>query len=511
MTDNINYKDARCIKFEKKFDKDVLENYPFELLENRELLEMSYVFCMWKNPEFFNEYADINPSKDLITNDGRFFYDLGKSICGIGVKSIDDASIHAFLKEDKELLEQFNKKGGYKVFQTLRKVLSVDNMESYYENLIRHNMLMGLYKKGFAVIDNLSMLTKMTTSQIYDYFEYQLDNTFLNRGAGVKIEDLVIDDEFVDECDQGLEKGLSYASTAPLLNYHTLGVHRSNVMIFAGYSGTGKTSFVMNTYVMPILDAGEGITIVANEMNIKAWKHILLATVLSQKLKYFGLPRKKQKTGGFNAEQKAKIKEAQEYINKHYKGRIKFAKIYDYSIEDVKRVFKKMSKLGLKYGLFDTFKAEDSSAVNMTGELIEASKQLLQVAEKEDMGIIVTMQLAIHTENQRYLTAGTLSGAKGVKEVVSELVLMRKLWDDEFNKKSYDVKPWKNRRDPLTGKITDDKIYFELDESKRYRIMFLDKTRNDEEDICLLYQFDGAWNKWTEIGYCTVSHKNRTA
>lgn len=506
---DIKFKDSRCEKFKNKFDVKALESYPFELLENRELIEMSYVFCLWKNPELFDDFTDINPSTDLITEDGKFFYDLGQSIYNMGVKSIDDASILTFIKEDKQLMDKFNSKGGYKVFQTLKKILNTDNMEAYYDTLIRHNMLLRLYEKGFAVINNLAELTKMTTSQIYSYYEYQLDNTFLNRGSGVKIEDLEIDDEFIEECNLGLEKGLSYASTAPLLNYHTLGIHTSNLMIFGGYSGIGKTSFAVNTYVMPILDAGEGITIVANEMNIKAWKHIFLATVLSQKLGYFGLPRKKQKSGGFNEEQMSKIKEAQEYIQTHYKGKIKFAKIYDYSIEDVKRVFKKMSKLGLKYGLFDTFKAENAASGNMTGELIEASKQLLQVAEKEDMGIIVTMQLAIHTENQRYLTGGTLSGSKGVKEVASELVLMRKLWDDEYNEGRFFVKPWRNRYDKVTGKLTKDIEYFELDEKKKYRIIFLDKTRNDEDGIALLYQFDGAWNSWKEIGYCNVSHQNR--
>ena len=183
------------------------------------------------------------------------------------------------------------------------------------------------------------------------------------------------------------------------------------------------------------------------------------------------------------------VKKAQKYIDENYKGRLKFAKIYDYSTEDVKRVFKKMSKQGFKYGCYDTFKATDASSGNVTGELIESSKQLLQVAEKEDICIIITMQLAIYMENQRYLTAATLSGSKAVKEVVSELVLMRKLWDDEYSNGKYDVKPWRNRRDKITGKLTKDKEYFELDPNKRYRIVFLDKTRNDDDDITVLYQF----------------------
>nr|WP_283164685.1 DnaB-like helicase C-terminal domain-containing protein [Lysinibacillus sp. Bpr_S20] len=287
-----------------------------------------------------------------------------------------------------------------------------------------------------------------------------------------------------------------------------MGLHRSNVQIFAGFSGTGKSSYVVNSYVMAILDAGESITIIANEMNIDAWRHLFLATVLSQKLNYFGLTRKKQKTGSYTDEQLAMIKEAQKYITENYKGRIKFVKIFDYSIDDVKRVIRKMAKRGFNYNIFDTFKSEDASSSNVTGELIEASKQLLQVAEKENVNITITMQLAIYMENTRYLTSATLSSAKAVKEVVSEVILMRKLWDDEYSGQKYDVKPWRYIRDS-NGKITGSKEYLTLDPEKRYRIMFLDKTRNDDDDICVISRFDGAWNSWKEIGYCTPMHQNR--
>ncbi|QJI52406.1 replicative DNA helicase [Psychrobacillus phage Perkons] len=503
------YKDSRNKILEHKFDNDILESYAYELLENRELLEMSYVFCMWKNPEYYDDFNDINPSKDLISNDGKYYYSLGLDMHNIGIKSFDDASIHSFISDNKGLFDSFVKKGGYKAVQGMKKIINVENMESYYDSLHKHNMMLGLYKKGFAIVENLERFSKMNTSQLYDYFEYQLDNTFLNRGGGVTITDLDITDAFIDNCDSGVEKGLSYSATCPILNYHTLGLHRSNVQVFAGFSGTGKTSFIMSSYVMPILDAGEKLVIVANEMNIDAWRHIFLATILSQKLNYFGLPRKKQKTGGFNAEQRAKIKEAQKYWEDHYQGNIKFVKIYDYSMDDVKRVFRKMSKQGFFYGIFDTFKHQDASSAQATGELIEASKQLLQVAEKENMCIIITMQLAIHMENTRYLTGSTLSGAKAVKEVVSELVLMRKIWDDEMANQKYDLKPWKFKRDSITSKLTNTKEFIELKADKKYRIMFLDKTRNDEDDLAMVFQFDGAWNHWKEIGYCTPSHQNR--
>lgn len=484
-----------------------LDNYPHELVSQRELIEGNFIFCLWKNPELYGDYMnEIIADKDFLTDDGKFYYSLGLEMYKLGYKSFDDASIYSYI-EDKDVLKHgFARRGGYKTVDEIKKILNEENVETYYDELVKNNMLLRLYDKGFNVLNELDKYKKMTSVQLYDYFEYQLNNIFLNRGAGIKIENLDIDEQYILDSDSGIEKGLSYASACPILNYHTLGLHKSNVQIFAGFSGTGKSSFIVNSYVLPILDQGEKVVIIANEMNKRAWQHIFMATILSQKLDYYGLPRKKIKLGNFTEEQKKKLYEAKEYYEKHYKDKIKFVKIYDYSIEDVKRIMRKMSKQGFGYFIYDTFKAQNSASDHVRGELIEASKQLLQVAEKENICIIVTMQLAIYMENTRYLTAATLSDAKGVKEVVSELVLSRPLWSDELPGEKYDVKPFKYKKDN-NGKYTNIKEEIKLNPDKKYRILFLDKTRNDEGEICLLYQFDGAWNKWIELGYCTPKHQ----
>lgn len=485
----------------------LLDNYPRELTDNRDMIEANFIFCLWRNPDLYGDYEkDVRADKDLMTEDGRFYYSLGYEMYKLNYKSFDDASIYSYVEGKETLKNGFARRGGYKSVDDIKKILNEDNIDTYYDELVKSNMLMKLHDKGFNVINELDKFKKMNSVQLYNYFEYQLDNVFLGRGAGVKIEDLDIDEEFIDSCDAGEEMGLSYAASCPLLNFHTLGLHKANVQIFAGFSGTGKTSFCISSYIMPILDQGESIVIVANEMNKKAWQHILMATILSHKLGYFGLPRKKQKMGGLSTEQKEKMREAMDYYNKHYKGRLKFAKIYDYSVEDVKKIMRKMAKQGFGYALYDTFKAEDAASQTVTGELIEASKQLLQVAEKENIGIIITMQLAIYMENTRYLSSACLSNAKGVKEVVSELVLTRPLWDDEMPGEKYDVKPYRFRKDSQ-GKYTKIKEEIQLNPDKKYRLIFLDKTRNDEGETVLLYQFDGAWNKWIELGYCTPKHQ----
>jgi replicative DNA helicase len=484
-----------------------LDNYPVPLIEQRDMTEANFIFCLWKNPDLYGDYErEVRADRDLLTTDGIFYYSLGYEMFKLGYKSFDDASIYSYVEGKETLKNGFARRGGYKTVEEIKKILNEDNVERYYDELVKNNMLLKLHDKGFNVTNELDKFNKMNSSNLYDYFEYQLDNVFLNRGSGVKVEDLDIDDEFINDCDMGIEKGLSYASACPLLNFHTLGLHRANVQIFAGFSGTGKSSFCVNSYILPILDQGEKVVIVANEMNKKAWQHIFVATILSQKLNYFGLPRKKQKMGGFNVEQREMMDKAKKYYEDHYKGRIKFVKIFDYSVEDVKRVFRKMNKQGFKYGVYDTFKSEDAASANVTGELIEASKQLLQVAEKEEMCIIITMQLAIYMENTRYLTAATLSNAKGVKEVVSELLLTRPVWDDEMPGEKYDIKPYRFKKDS-TGKYTKIKEEITLHPDKKYRLVFLDKSRNDEGEAVFLYQFDGAWNKWTELGYCTPKHQ----
>jgi hypothetical protein len=86
-------------------------------------------------------------------------------------------------------------------------------------------------------------------------------------------------------------------------------------------------------------------------------------------------------------------------------------------------------------------KGENLTDGQIWQQLVEDSKQLFQIASKENIAIIPTYQLALHTLNKRYLDETCLSNAKQTKEVCSEIILMRKLWDDEYAGGSKDVSP----------------------------------------------------------------------
>ena len=83
------------------------------------------------------------------------------------------------------------------------------------------------------------------------------------------------------------------------------------------------------------------------------------------------------------------------------------------------------------------------------------------------------------------------------------MIYLRQLWDDEYTGEKHDCKAYRLKRD-ANGKLTKVKEMITLDKDKKYLVAFLDKTRNDEDKQTILYEWNGRYNKWTEIGYCTI-------
>ncbi len=67
----------------------------------------------------------------------------------------------------------------------------------------------------------------------------------------------------------------------------------------------------------------------------------------------------------------------------------------------------------------------------------------------------------------------------------------------------HDCKAYKLNKDNPKIKETID-----LQPDKRYIVAFINKTRNDSGDNQILYQWDGVWNYWKEIGFCHISNNH---
>lgn len=508
--------------------------YPEQLLENRMSIEGKVIGCFWKSPELFQDYKEININS-FVSEDGRFYYSLGNLLSNKKYEIFDETTVYAFLNENKQLLESFVNKGGYDNIKEVMSVINLNNTSSYIDELFKANIILNLYDEGFNVLSEITIIEegkekciipielfkKMTSQQVSEFYEWRLASITLDKQlSDVEIEDFDLDDKFFDDCNAGASMGIPYSTLGldidgnkihgfPRLNDATLGTHKGSVEIISAHSGKGKSNFVMLGRVLPVLESGENVVIMANEMRSDAYKKIFVPMILVYKFKYYGITKRTLTKGNFTEEQWMWIKKAQDYYKKHYKGRVKFIKLDNYGINSVQKIVKKYARQGFGYFLYDVLKGENMASTNIRGEIIETSKQMFRLADKYNVAITCVQQLAIHTENIRYLTAGALSEAKGVKEVVSELILFRWLWDDEYDGEKYDIKPYNYIRDDLTGKYTKTKEYITLDKDKKYAVIFLDKTRNGDSDVQLVYEINLAYNTWKEIGFCKVQNTDR--
>jgi replicative DNA helicase len=476
----------------------------------REEIEAPFVFCLWKEPDLFSDYQLVNDGKDktLISEDALFYYSLGKQLYKQGFRSFDNMTLYTYLEDKPTIKKDFEDRGGYRAVSELMSLVNADNVGGYYDKIIKTNTLDHLCNKFFDTFTNIDKFNNMTNQDVYDFFDYQLNNISINTGHDVNIESLTLDDQFIEECDKGSDMGLNYGKTCPILNYLTLGIPLGEMTMIAGHSGVGKSSFSFENLILALNANGIKTAVISNEQRSKDFKKLLTVHILTDELNYWDLTRKKIKMGGLTQEHKDMLKKAQKISYEKYDN-IKFVKLFDNDMNKVKKIIKKLAKLGYQAVLFDTMKSEDEVNESMWQQLLLHSRKLFQLASKENIALIPTYQLALSTLNVRYLNAGCLSNAKQIKEVFSEMIYIRPIWDDEYTGEKYDVKAYQLTKDADTGKYTKVKKMLTLDKEKKYIIAFLDKTRNDDDKQQVLYEFNGRFNKWVEVGYCTVVNEHK--
>jgi hypothetical protein len=174
----------------------------------------------------------------------------------------------------------------------------------------------------------------------------------------------------------------------------------------------------------------------------------------------------------------------------------------------VGKIIRKKAREGVKVFLYDTFKSDNLSDEQFWGKLMQDSQDLLQIARKEDVSILLTYQLATGKQRERYLDATCLGASKGVKNICSQMILSRPLFPDEFTGEKNDIEPYKmnyNEKDEK-GNPKKEKITIIPDNDSVYIVVFIEKSRTDKGRKQILYKVNGDFNLWHEIGYCNVKY-----
>ena len=503
------------------------------ILKNRTMIEGLLVGTMLKDLTLF---ADIKLKEDdFIKDKYKFFYGLGKSM-SLGYSELDEVTIASFIESNEVLKDTYISYGGWDSVKKAIEIGNVNNIDKYYNDIQKSNLIVSLYEKGFSVCEEVEiegnkivpfeLFSEMDANQVYEFYEMLLTDSAIDSVSNVDIEDLFLSDDDIDSFKTGKSVGVQYDTIfrwedengkqryiegSKLLNTTTNGVTDSNGVFFVGaFSGTGKTTFTLMNLVMGLIESGSKCIIVSNEQQSKYYKLILVAYICQNVFKQYKMSRKKIEQWDLTDEEKEYVYKANDFLKARVNGRLKFVNM---DTVDVDKVMKVAKKLCLAYGydtlVYETMKPESTLSGNSVGEMVDVSRKLDLFGKKMKMKIIAPVQLATHSEGKvSYLTSSVLASSKQIKEVANVILLMRKVLPEELDKdnRMY-MKPYRLTKD-FTGKWS--KQYLEdLDPNKDYRLVFVDKNREGEDSKVLLYEFNGRSGTFTEVGVTDNVYKGQ--
>ena len=365
------------------------------------------------------------------------------------------------------------------------------------------------------------MFRKMSAEEVTDWYEARLSS--YGTGYSSKIieeEEIDFDDEFIENCQEGLENGVPFdiagydvngeeMNCFPFLSRQVNGLLEGTLTMMGGYSSTGKSTWWV-TVIMALLNYDRKILIISNEESVKKFKIKFMVWLLGKRNRYFKLTKKKMMSGDLTEEDKKQLASVQKYWRENYKGRVKFIAIADANMSTVK---KKIRENVLRYGydtvLYDTFKLDFDSAGNTRQDLslIKDSRELDALCKKYNIIGLASLQLAINTIGKLFLDSSVLSNSKQIKEVLEGLYLMRNVYDEELDPKSkYYCKPFRLKK--VNDKWIEEE--YQPDRNAVWRMVFVDKVRSGansaDSGVAYLLKFSGDHAIFRETCQCRPKH-----
>lgn len=467
--------------------------------------------------------------EDFITNDGRFYFGLLTQLRKKSFYSLDEITILSNMND--EVIERYEACGGWDSIQHQIDIINDKNFDTYIDILYRENIMLHMYDDGIDLLHTvdvngkkvvlLKLFRKMDADSVQDWWDARIAS--YGTGYSSKIleeEEIDFDDEFIDNCEEGLENGVPFdiagydvngeeINCFPFLTRQTMGLLEGTLTMLAGFSSAGKSTWFV-TVIMALLFRGRKVLIISNEERVKKFKAKFMVWLLGKRNRYFKLSKSKFLSGDINEESRKQLADVQKFWRENYKGKLKFISIADADMSVVK---KKIRENALRYGydtvLYDTFKIQkkDFSGQRQDLALVRDSRELDKIGKKYNLIMLASVQLAEYMKGKLFLDSSVLSNSKQIKEILEGLFLMRTVYDEELDEKS------KYYCHPFRLKKVDDKWIeeeYKPDRNAVWRILFVEKTRNgrnsSDTGIAYLLKYDGDHCIFREVAQCRPKH-----
>ena len=467
--------------------------------------------------------------EDFITNDGRFYFGMLTQLRKKGFYSLDEVTILSNMND--EVIERYEVCGGWESIQHQIDIINDKNFDTYIDILYRENIMLHMVDDGIDLLHAvdingkkvvlLKLFRKMDADSVQDWWDARI--TSYGTGYSSKVleeEEIDFDDEFIDNCKEGLENGVPFdiagydingeeMNCFPFLSRQINGILEGTTTMMGGYSSAGKSTWWI-TVLMSLLHYDRKILIISNEENIKKFKIKFMVWLLGKRNRYFKLTKKKMTSGDISTESRKQLTDVQKHWRENYKGRVKFIAIAD---ADMSLVKKKIRENVLRYGydtvLYDTFKIQggDISSTRQDLSLVRDSRELDKLAKKYNIIMLASVQLAEYTKGKLFLDASILSNAKQIKEQLENLFLMRTVYTEELDEKSkYYCHPFRLKK--VNDKWIEEE--YKPDTSAVWRMVFTEKCRtganSSDNGIAYLLKYDGDHCIFREVAQCRPKH-----
>ena len=265
--------------------------------------------------------------------------------------------------------------------------------------------------------------------------------------------------------------------------------------------------------ILPMVYRGEVAVIFSNEQGVMYFSAMLYSFIASNIFKYYRLTRAKIMNGTFSEQEEELMDKIDEFLRvRGFEDGLLFCSLEEFDVNEIIRISKGLiSHNSASVFLIDTFKSENSSDTNYTGQMIESAKRLDVFGNKFNVKVLLTMQLTPATEGTKaMMSAADLSECKAVKTVCDLLFLTRRVIPElelDSKNKKYFLRPYKLRRGRVRGsdetKWVREYIEFtDKDLEYEYRLQILNKSRRGEADLVMLLRFNGVTGRFDEVGWC---------
>lgn len=470
----------------------------------RLIAEANIVSILWRNPDLYFNYENLTRN-NFMHNEWKVFFQIGYDIIIKEKKqTLDEMTVNLYLEKHLKLKEKYEEYGGYSVINKATEYVKEENIDGYIAELNKWEVVIKLSKSNFPIANRLSEYVDLTAEEIYDEYEAILNHIFINIEGDDKTYNIGYKiDELIDELDEGMAVGLPYYNS-PILTHETGGDLLGNITLIGGLSGAGKTTLTRTLKLPSIIKNNEKILCMLNEEGYKKWQRELLIWVANNIYKK-EIKKYRLRDGKFTTEFKDFLKNKCAKWIKEHEEQIILKPFKHYSTDKAIKCIKKYAHLGVKYFILDTYKA-DANTVNSESFWFNLQQNMVKIYDviKEEtlnVHILITFQLAKSSSRQRCYTQDNIGLAKNIIDVASTCIMVRKLYDDEYEGEKHELKVFK-----LTGKNNRTKIPVVLDKDKHYQILFIVKNREGScNEYSIVVEHDMSTNTYKEIGLTVIA------